>query len=70
MRIEKIVRPYELPNVAPTRFEFAAGLSDTEAPIRIRPGLVGSTRTFQLTNSLQSTVYVIKKPKEQETDEE
>jgi len=68
MAFERIVRPYQSPQVSPPAHEFAAGLAETDAPIRLRIGLVGKTRTFTLTNSLRTTAYVIRKPTEKEEE--
>jgi len=64
---EKIVRPYESPNVTPPKREYAANLSGADAPIHLRIGLgSGGGKVFTGQNTLQSTVYVIRKPKEKQ----
>lgn len=64
MPFEKIVRPYQLPGVTPTAIEFSAGATETDAPIRLRPGLIGKTKTFNGSAEVSTTAYAIRKPKE------
>jgi hypothetical protein len=66
MSFERIVRPYQTPELTPPQVEYAPGATESNAPIRLRPGLVGKTKTFQGSSSLTSTAYVIKKPKEKQ----
>jgi hypothetical protein len=64
MPIERLVRPYQTPELTPPQVEFAPGATESNAPVRLRIGLVGKSKIFQGSNSLTSTVYVIRKPKE------
>jgi hypothetical protein len=63
---ERIVRPYETADYSPPQIEFPSGLSQSSAPVRIRPGLVGATKTFHVSYSIDTTAYVVKKPKEKD----
>ena len=66
---EKIVRPYQAPEITPPKITFAAGGTETDAPVHLKIGVKGgSPKTLQGTNSLSSTVYVIRKPKEKKQD--
>jgi hypothetical protein len=65
MPFERIVRPYETQDFAPPAIETAAGFSESNAPVRLRPGLVGRTKSFHVSESIDTSFYVIKKPKEQ-----
>jgi hypothetical protein len=44
MPFERIVRPYQTPEVTPQQIEYAPGAAGNNAPIKIRPGLVGRTK--------------------------
>lgn len=64
MPLENVVRPFETPNYAPGAPEIAPGYSDSAAPVRIRPGLTGRGKQFQVHYSASTTVYAIKRPAE------
>ena len=64
MGFERIVRPYETGDGAPPTLATQAGFTESNAPVRIRPGLVGRPKTFHASYSTATTIYVIKKPTE------
>ena len=67
MAFEKIVRPAQSQDVTPPIVEFASGATEVDAPIRLRPGLVGKTKTFNGGESFSTVAYVIRKPTETQT---
>jgi hypothetical protein len=64
MGFERIVRPYETGDGTPPTLATQAGFAESNAPVRLRPGLVGRPKSFHADYSSSTTVYVIKKPQE------
>lgn len=64
MGFERIVRPYETGDGTPPSLVTQAGFTESNAPVRLRPGLVGRPKTYNASYATATTVYVIKKPKE------
>lgn len=60
--IEKIVRPFETLDVTPPERFLPAPVP--EVLVRITPGIVGTTRTFQGTSNHTTTYYMDAKHKE------
>jgi hypothetical protein len=67
MGFEQFVRPFQTRDVTPPTLATQAGFSQSNAPTRLRIGLVGSTKTFHSSYSADTTVYMIKRPKEKQS---
>jgi hypothetical protein len=67
MGVEQFVRPFQTRDVTPPTLARQAGFSQSSAPVRMRWGLVGAAKTFHASYSADTTIYVIKKPKEKQS---
>jgi hypothetical protein len=68
MGFEQFVRPFQTRDVTPPQLAITAGFSESNGPVRLRLGLSGATKTFHVSLSADTTVYVIKRPKERQTE--
>jgi hypothetical protein len=67
MGFEQFVRPFQTRDVTPPTLARQAGFSQSSAPVRARWGLVGATKAFHASYSVDTTVYMIKRPKEKQS---
>jgi len=67
MGIEQIIRPYQTQDVSPVEQVIEAGFSESNAPVWLRIGLNGKGKTYNKSAYVSTTVYMIKKPKENST---
>jgi hypothetical protein len=67
MGFEQFIRPFQTRDVTPPTLARKAGFSESSAPVRFRPGLVGAAKTFHASYSADTTVYMIKRPKEKQS---
>jgi hypothetical protein len=68
MGFERFVRPFQTQDVTPPKMMAQAGFSQSNAPVRLRWGLVGAAKTFHASYSADTSVYVIKRPKEKQAE--
>ena len=68
MGFEQVVRPFQTQDVTPPSLATQAGFAESNAPVRLRPGLVGAGKSFHVSSSIDTSFYMIKRPKEKQAE--